>query len=73
MFVPLSLLLLSLLSEAGHPSKHALASGPNLDETNGRNLDKCTDETNNVLLPEGWFFFSLFFLEGLGEWGVIPF
>lgn len=30
--------------------------GPNLDEANGRNLDKCTDETNNYLLPEGSFF-----------------
>ena len=38
---------------AGHLSTHALASGPNLDETTGRNLDKCTDETNNSLLPEG--------------------
>lgn len=39
-----------------HPSPHALASGPNLDETNGGNLDKCTDETNNYLVPEGSFF-----------------
>lgn len=39
-----------------YPSPHALASGPNLDETNGGNLDKCTDETNNYLVPEGSFF-----------------
>lgn len=39
-----------------HPSPHTLASGPNLDETNGGNLDKCTDETNNYLVPEGSFF-----------------
>lgn len=55
--------------------------GPNLDETNGRNLDKCTDEKNNYLLPEGsfsgrwgWWLednLSWWILTGLVEWGFM--
>lgn len=61
-----------------HPSAHALASGPNLDETNGRNLDEWTDETNNYLLPKGSFFSGVlednlcwWSLTGLVEWGFM--
>lgn len=40
------------------PSEHVFAPGSDLDETNGGNLDKCTDETNNYAVPEGSFFFQ---------------
>lgn len=46
----------SLLSFYLCPSEHVFASGSDLDETNGGNLDKCTDETNNYAVPEGSFF-----------------
>ncbi|TNN78473.1 hypothetical protein EYF80_011256 [Liparis tanakae] len=42
----------AVLGLQGHPSPHAIASGPNVDETNERNLDKCAADWETVQ-PDG--------------------